>query len=137
MTDPTHEIAPRIVDGEPECSRQCPVYRETADGEMFDACHADMAFGENTLDGEPCIPGLRRQRDELHEKNKEAVVSLVAHSDNETRLLNASIQACAERDAARRELCQRNANYTRHDCMDVAASRGWGYLYETPEGGEG
>ena len=100
MTDPTHEIAPRIVDGEPECSRQCPVYRETADGEMFDACHADMAFGENTLDGEPCIPGLRRQRDER----------------------------TAERDAARREVCERRERSI-IGARTNAASRGWQYLY--------
>ena len=117
MTDPTHEIAPRIVDGEPECSRQCPVYRETADGEMFDACHADMAFGENTLDGEPCIPGLRRQRDER----------------------------TAERDAARREVCENYhmlsggwlCKHTVEVRNRIAASRNWSYLYETPEGGEG
>ena len=111
MTDPTHEIAPRIVDGEPECSRQCPVYRETADGEMFDACHADMAFGENTLDGEPCIPGLRRQRDERTE----------------------------ERDAARRVVCEQVDCLTGHctTAEQYAEANNWSYLYETPEGGEG
>jgi hypothetical protein len=146
------KIAPHIVNGEPTCSgEECPAWESVSDICEMHVCTA--ARGRPVAHADKlCLPGLRRQRDDLHEKNKEAVVALVAHSENETRLLNASIQACEERDTARRELCEHYAGIhsrVRADLLDsswhhfenvlrrYAASRGWSYLYETPEGGEG
>jgi hypothetical protein len=141
------KFAPRIVDVEPVFSGDASrpfwnairrVKGPTTHDVLYDyGCKAQEMEGE--------LGRLRRQRDDLHEKNKEAIVALVAHSENETRLLNASIKACAERDAARRELCAAVARLKMEtvDGMiawrgrDEAASRGWGYLYETPEGEEG
>lgn len=92
----TPEIAPRIVDDEPLCDARCP---------MMLVSFEDLPLGCGDIaEGQPCIPGLRRQR-----------------------------------DAARRELCQdqRDRSGRGESLAVVAASRGWGYLYETPEGGEG
>jgi hypothetical protein len=51
------DINPRIVDGEPVCDEQCRCYREAM-------CYAELAFGDPVHDGDDCIPGIRRQRDE-------------------------------------------------------------------------
>jgi hypothetical protein len=110
MTEPKPEIAPRIVNGEPTCSGEaCPAFKETTG--MNDECFAEMAFGEWINEGDDCIPGLRRQRDERTE----------------------------ERDAARRVVCEQVDCLTGHctTAEQYAEANNWSYLYETPEGGEG
>jgi hypothetical protein len=117
----TTDINPCIVDGEPTCSgEECPA-QVLSNGFFICSIQSEPKIDGKSRTvalanaGHLCIPGLRRllaeareerdaankRADDLHEKNKEAVAALVAHSENETRLLNASIQACAERDKER------------------------------------
>jgi hypothetical protein len=55
------KIAPRIVDGEPVCSWiKCPSFRNPGC-----ACEHLPGLGGYIIEGDPCIPGLRAQRDDL------------------------------------------------------------------------
>ncbi len=60
------EIKPKIIDGEPHCdSENCAV-----DG-FSDNGTPETAWCQCCDDADPCIPGLRQQRDELKEENAE------------------------------------------------------------------
>jgi len=113
MTDP--QIAPRIVDGEPYCTgAECPAWKtQTLEvpntlGFKWTETRGHCTKG-GTWPQAVCIPGLRAQRDER----------------------------TAERDAARRELCDqytepkyRFKDETKKDKQrEHAASRDWLYLY--------
>jgi hypothetical protein len=160
MTEPKPEIAPRIENGDALCVTSCP--RLTiADGKILSACATTAQYGGY------CGPwyreqvaALRRQRDErtaeleqVHDKQAALDVALAYHDrmmermDEMETLMNAQTEAieaqtaamktvAAERDAARRELMAQFANVG-FNVREVVMVRGWGYLYETPEGGEG
>lgn len=119
MTEP--KIAPRIVDGEPRCDKGCPVWTR------FECGVPKPRDCSRSWSDDPCLPGIRRQRDERTEERDRW------HATARQRLLEGA-EFKAERDEARRELCQvlyvGHPGSQPHDLAWVAASRDWDYLYE-------
>lgn len=58
----SNEIKPRIVDGEPACSRDCPEYG--ANDHCMSRSPGCYLRKVHPCYNTPCIPGLRQQRDE-------------------------------------------------------------------------
>lgn len=183
------EIAPRIVEGEPECTTQCPAYHE-GEVKQGDVCYVRASGScqetyENTQPGDMCAPMLRRllatrtealkqievmrkqnldRADKAEEERDaaiadrdceaakrqgqdDAIAELRAELDAADKAgfaISAAFESChAERDAARRELCEDNVfingnggrGYSSNAEMiearnRYAASREWAYLYE-------
>ena len=64
----TPDIAPRLVEGEPVCSgEECPEHFTGKDAFLYVHHHCRRAnkLGVEIHSGDPCTPGLRRQRDAL------------------------------------------------------------------------
>lgn len=94
------EINPRIVDGELVCSwTDCPSW---GDAGRSVGCKLCGILGSYITNGDPCIPGLRRQRDEARRE----VCETLAREHN--------YAMTAARDM---------------EPSDYAASHGWAYLY--------
>lgn len=99
------DIKPNIYEGEPWCSfEDCPNYDYSTGIHL---CEEICGPVPNDFQAHPfCIPGLRRQRDER----------------------------TAERDSARRELCDVRGESLSGMHLNPSAAysykRGWSYLYE-------
>ena len=121
----TPDIAPRLVNGEPVCSgTKCR--RHPSNQEDGPECQQGLTGDV----GDPCILGLRRQRDALQSERDAANDAYYM----ECRLRESTT---AERDAARRELCEKSAENKRRMAgviawrgRDEADVRGWSELYE-------
>jgi|GEM_PF-4913983 len=126
------KINPRIEDGEMVCDAACTSYEC---GGMMDRCEARKVRASHGLvsvvtdDGEPCVPGLRRQRDEALDttvgqrsriRKLEAEMACAEHD---------RLEAERERDEARRELCDLCAVVNGAMPLEYAMDREWSYLY--------
>jgi hypothetical protein len=52
------KINPRIENGEPVCNKECGFYDQTYNYSTCPTCFPEV------VDGDPCVLGLRQQRDE-------------------------------------------------------------------------
>jgi hypothetical protein len=151
------EIKPKYVDGEPVCSDGCPKYIQVSD-----MCGLRPLIAADIVHGDPCIPALRRDRDQLklslwQAKSDLDVADLAIRTEQHTvynlendieRLTEQLDQAIKERDEARsialdlsdEDPCHYDYNYycqTHYHKMPCPVgtvhSMDWSYLFESEE----
>ncbi len=103
-------IKPKMVDGDPVCSGEnCLAYSQIGCWCKVSVCHCMKSPRSEINPGNICIPGIRKQRDELKRELK---------------------KARGERDEARREVCNLLVDARQHEFPGNAARlRDWKGLF--------